>query len=110
MFQNGALFDSLPVWRNVAFERLNVSGMSQDEARARAADALANVGIGSDIVDLLPADLSGGMQKRVALDRALFGDPQIVFLDNPTAGLDPVLTAIIDSFVASSLHRLKQPR
>jgi len=106
LFQNGALFDSLPVWQNVAFEQLSVRDAPPFEARARAADALANVGISSDIIDLLPADLSGGMQKRVALARALFGDPKIVLLDNPTAGLDPVLTAIIDTFIASSLQRL----
>jgi phospholipid/cholesterol/gamma-HCH transport system ATP-binding protein len=106
LFQNGALFDSLPVWQNVVFKLLSVGGVPQTQARERAADALASVGIGSDTIDLLPADLSGGMQKRVALTRALFGDPEIVLLDSPTAGLDPVLTAIIDSFIASSLRRL----
>jgi|SRR5579872_760518 len=106
LFQNGALFDSMPIWQNVVFRLLSAGDVTRSIARERAADALANVGIGSDTIDLLPADLSGGMQKRVALARALFGNPEIVLLDNPTAGLDPVLTAVIDSFIAASLQRL----
>ena len=106
LFQNGALFDSMPIWQNVVFRLLSAGDVTRTTARERAADALAHVGIGSDTIDLLPADLSGGMQKRVALARALFGNPGIVLLDNPTAGLDPVLTAIIDSFIAASLQRL----
>jgi len=106
LFQNGALFDSIPIWQNVVFRLLGAGDVTRTIARERATNALANVGIGGDTIDLLPADLSGGMQKRVALARALFGNPEIVLLDSPTAGLDPVLTAIIDSFIAASLQRL----
>jgi phospholipid/cholesterol/gamma-HCH transport system ATP-binding protein len=106
LFQNGALFDSMPIWENVAFELLNVRNVPRMRARTVAIEALAKVGLGIDTADLLPADLSGGMQKRVALARALVSSPEMLFLDNPTAGLDPILTAIIDSFIAASLELL----
>ncbi|MBO0739085.1 MAG: ATP-binding cassette domain-containing protein [Alphaproteobacteria bacterium] len=107
LFQNGALFDSLPVWQNVAFTLLSSRRVSRGCARRVAAGALTRVGLGADVIDLLPGELSGGMQKRVSLARALVGDPEILFLDNPTAGLDPVLTGIIDSSVAASLEHLQ---
>lgn len=107
LFQNGALFDSLPVWENVAFTLLSSRRVSRGCARRVAAAALTRVGLGADVIDLLPGELSGGMQKRVSLARALVGHPEILFLDNPTAGLDPVLTGIIDSSVAASLEHLQ---
>jgi phospholipid/cholesterol/gamma-HCH transport system ATP-binding protein len=106
LFQNGALFDSMPIWENVAFGLLNVRHVPGPAARVVATEALAKVGLGVDVADLLPADLSGGMQKRVALARALVSGPEMLFLDNPTAGLDPILTAIIDSFITASLKQL----
>lgn len=107
LFQNGALFDSLPVWQNVVFLLLNADRVPARKAREIAVRILATVGLGVDVADLWPSELSGGMQKRVALARALVGEPEMLFLDNPTAGLDPILTAIIDSFIAASLKRLR---
>src|SRR5690606_36060166 len=89
LFQNGALFDSLPVWRNVSFGLLHGNGLSATRAKQVAIDKLAAVGLGADVADLYPAALSGGMQKRVALARAIAADPEMLFLDDPTAGLDP---------------------
>jgi phospholipid/cholesterol/gamma-HCH transport system ATP-binding protein len=106
LFQNGALFDSLAVWQNVAFVSLNARQTAPRKAREIAVDMLARVGLGSDAADLRPAELSGGMQKRVALARAFAGDPEVLLLDSPTAGLDPILTAIIDSLIVASLGRL----
>jgi phospholipid/cholesterol/gamma-HCH transport system ATP-binding protein len=106
LFQNGALFDSLPIWQNVVFALLNRSGLRSSEARAVAIKALAALGLGVDVADLYPAELSGGMQRRVALTRAIVGGPEMLFLDSPTAGLDPILTAIIDRLIVASLTQL----
>ena len=104
VFQNGALFDSLSVWQNVIFA--NADRGTARKAREIAIEMLARARLGSDVADLRPAEISGGMQKRVALARALARDPQVVLLDSPTAGLDPILTAIIDSLIVASLERL----
>jgi phospholipid/cholesterol/gamma-HCH transport system ATP-binding protein len=106
LFQNGALFDSLTVWRNVAFGLMHGNGFTADRARAVAIEKLAAVGLGADVADLPPSALSGGMQKRVALARAIAADPEMLFLDDPTAGLDPILTTIIDQFILRSLETL----
>lgn len=107
LFQNGALFDSLPVWQNIAFRIYNSRHAEERRVRELAIRALKRIGLGAEVADLLPAELSGGMQKRVALARALFGDPPIIFLDNPTAGLDPIMTAVIDSVISSSIKQLR---
>jgi len=102
LFQGGALFDSLPVWQNVAFRFLRGPGaLPRDAARARAIDRLARVGLGADTADRLPAELSGGMQKRVGLARAIAADPQVIFFDEPTAGLDPIMSGVINSLIRS---------
>ena len=106
LFQNGALFDSLSIWRNVAFGLMHGEGMPATRAREVAIEKLAAVGLGADVANLYPVALSGGMQKRVALARAIAGDPEVVFLDDPTAGLDPILTTIIDQFITCSLEKL----
>ncbi|MEI6484833.1 MAG: ATP-binding cassette domain-containing protein [Sphingomonadales bacterium] len=95
LFQGGALFDSLPVWRNISFA---VPG-STAERRAAAIDNLARVGLAADVADLKPAELSGGMQKRVALARAIAARPPIILFDEPTAGLDPITAAVINRLI-----------
>lgn len=97
LFQGAALFDSLSVWQNVAF-RLR-QRMSDTSARAIALDKLARVGLGPETADLMPAELSGGMAKRVGLARAIAGDPQVIFFDEPTTGLDPIRARAIDALI-----------
>ena len=106
LFQNGALFDSLPVWENVAFGLLARKKVSRAEAPARAAAFLAQVGLADSVGALPPAELSGGMQKRVALARAIAAQPDILFFDEPTTGLDPILGAIIDGLIVDCVKRL----
>lgn len=97
LFQNAALFDSLPVWRNVAFRLLRT--MPAAHARARAIERLARVGLGPEVADRMPADLSGGMRKRVGLARAIAADPKVIFFDEPTTGLDPQRAAAINTLI-----------
>ncbi len=106
LFQNGALFDSLPVWENVAFGPLAQRKLDRPAARARAAEVLAQVGLAASVGDLSPAELSGGMQKRVALARAIAGQPDILFFDEPTTGLDPIMGAVIDGLIMDCVKRL----
>lgn len=97
LFQNAALFDSLPVWRNVAFRLLQA--MPAAEARTRAVERMARVGLGPEVADRMPADLSGGMRKRVGLARAIAADPKVIFFDEPTTGLDPQRAAAINRLI-----------
>jgi phospholipid/cholesterol/gamma-HCH transport system ATP-binding protein len=106
LFQNGALFDSLPVWENVAFGLLAQDKVSRAEARALASDVLAQVGLADSVGELMPAELSGGMQKRVALARAIAAQPEILFFDEPTTGLDPIMGAVIDGLIIDCVKRL----
>ena len=109
LFQNGALFDSLPVWENVTFGLLARRGgkrMSRDQARGRAGDILAQVGLDPSVGNLTPAELSGGMQKRVGLARAIAATPEILFFDEPTTGLDPIMGAVIDGLIVDCVKRL----
>lgn len=99
LFQHNALFDSLTVWENIAF-RLMQNGLSRQAGRARAIELLQQVGLAKENADLFPADLSGGMQKRVGFARAIATDADILLLDNPTAGLDPILAARIDRMIS----------
>jgi len=100
LFQGGALFDSLPVWQNVAFRLLRgPARLGKAQARELAVEKLARVGLGPEVSDLYPAELSGGMQKRVGLARAIAGDPPILFFDEPTAGLDPIMAAVINALI-----------
>jgi phospholipid/cholesterol/gamma-HCH transport system ATP-binding protein len=107
LFQAGALFDSLPVWQNVGFGLMHRDKMAPATARGIAVKTLAAVGLTPDTADLLPAELSGGMQKRVALARAIVGSPEILVLDSPTDGLDPIVTTHIDKLIVGALERLK---
>ncbi len=100
LFQGGALFDSLPVWQNVAF-RLQRGALKRpaDEARDIAIEKLRRVGLKSDVADRYPAELSGGMQKRVGLARAIAAEPEIIFFDEPTTGLDPIMSGVINDLI-----------
>ncbi len=106
LFQNGALFDSLPVWENVMFGALARRRVTRPEARQKAGEVLSQVGLAASVGDLRPAELSGGMQKRVALARAIAARPEILFLDEPTTGLDPIMGAVIDGLIVDSVKRL----
>lgn len=100
LFQGAALFDSLPVWQNVAFRLLRGSlKRPKAEARDIAIDKLRRVGLTADVADRLPAELSGGMQKRVGLARAIAADPEIIFFDEPTTGLDPIMAGVINDLI-----------
>ena len=106
LFQGAALFDSLPVWRNVAFRLINADGVPVREARARALEALESVGLTRAAADLYPGELSGGMQKRVGLARAIVAAPEILFFDEPTTGLDPINADVINDLIREQVHRL----
>jgi phospholipid/cholesterol/gamma-HCH transport system ATP-binding protein len=106
LFQGSALFDSLNVWENVAFGLVQGRGMKRDEARDIALKKLAAVGLGPEVAILSPAELSGGMQKRVALARAIAAEPEIVFFDEPTTGLDPIMADVINRLIVSSVREL----
>jgi phospholipid/cholesterol/gamma-HCH transport system ATP-binding protein len=106
LFQNGALFDSLPVWENVAFGLLASHKATRSTARAQADNFLSQVGLAASVGDLSPAELSGGMQKRVALARAIASQPDIMFFDEPTTGLDPIMGAVIDGLIVDCVKRL----
>jgi phospholipid/cholesterol/gamma-HCH transport system ATP-binding protein len=103
LFQGGALFDSIPVWENVAFGLIQGRGMKRAQARDIAIQKLAKVGLTADVGDLFPVELSGGMQKRVGLARAIAADPEIIFFDEPTTGLDPIMADVINDLIASTV-------
>ncbi len=100
LFQGGALFDSLPVWQNVAFRLLRgPKKLSRTDAREVAIEKLRRVGLKPAVADLFPAELSGGMQKRVGLARAIAAEPEIIFFDEPTTGLDPIMAGVINELI-----------
>ncbi len=106
LFQGAALFDSLPVWENVAFGLIQGHGVPRKKARDIAIEKLAKVGLGTDVAMLSPAELSGGMQKRVGLARAIAADPEIIFFDEPTTGLDPIMADVINDLIISTVKDL----
>ncbi len=106
LFQAGALFDSLPVWENVTFGLLAQKKVTRAEAQAMAGGVLAQVGLAESVGVLMPAELSGGMQKRVALARAIAAKPDILFFDEPTTGLDPIMGAVIDGLIVDCVKRM----
>ncbi len=100
LFQGGALFDSMRVWENVAFRLMRgVRALPKDQARAIAVEKLRRVGLKPAVADLFPAELSGGMQKRVGLARAIAAEPEIIFFDEPTTGLDPIMAGVINALI-----------
>ena len=106
LFQGSALFDSLLVWENVAFGLVQGRGMPRRQAREIALEKLAAVGLGPDVAQLRPAELSGGMQKRVALARAIAAEPEILFFDEPTTGLDPIMADVINDLIVKCVRDL----
>ncbi|PTV94623.1 phospholipid/cholesterol/gamma-HCH transport system ATP-binding protein [Rhodobacter aestuarii] len=107
LFQGAALFDSLSVWQNVAFRLLRgPERRTKEEARKTAVEKLARVGLGPEVADLFPAELSGGMQKRVGLARAIATDPTVIFFDEPTTGLDPIMAGVINDLINSVVREM----
>ncbi len=106
LFQNGALFDSMSVWENVAFSLLNIDKMEPEEARKIAIEKLEDVGLPSKVANMMPDELSGGMRKRVGLARAIADDPEIIFFDEPTTGLDPIMSDVINNLIVRCVKQL----
>ena len=106
LFQGGALFDSLSVWENVAFGLIQGRGMERQAAKELALAKLASVGLGPEVADLRPAALSGGMQKRVALARAIAAEPEVIFFDEPTTGLDPIMADVINDLIIKCVREV----
>lgn len=104
LFQNAALFDSLPVWRNVAFGLIEGESMNSRDAKKVAMTKLSQVGLAPEVADLFPAELSGGMRKRVGLARAIATEPEVIFFDEPTTGLDPIMGHVIDDLIVSCVQ------
>ena len=104
LFQGAALFDSMPVWENVAFGLIQGRGVDRKKAKDIAYEKLANVGLGPEVGLLQPAELSGGMQKRVGLARAIAADPEIIFFDEPTTGLDPIMADVINNLIVDTVR------
>ncbi len=106
LFQSAALFDSLSVWENVAFGLVEGARMARAEAMQIAFDKLAAVGLGPDVGQLSPAELSGGMRKRVGLARAIAAEPEVIFFDEPTTGLDPIMGDVINDLIIKCVQEL----
>jgi phospholipid/cholesterol/gamma-HCH transport system ATP-binding protein len=106
LFQSAALFDSLSVWENVAFGLISAPGRSKKDAKPIAIEKLAQVGLPAQVGELQPSELSGGMRKRVGLARAIATQPEIIFFDEPTTGLDPIMSDVINDLIVDCVHRL----
>jgi phospholipid/cholesterol/gamma-HCH transport system ATP-binding protein len=106
LFQSGALFDSLTVWENVAFRLINSEGLSRRDAKERAIETLKKVRLGADVAGLYPAEISGGMQKRVSLARSIISEPDLIFFDEPTTGLDPITADAINDLILEMVRGL----
>jgi phospholipid/cholesterol/gamma-HCH transport system ATP-binding protein len=106
LFQSAALFDSLTVWENVAFRLLNADGMKRSDAKERAIETLKQVRLGSDVANRTSAEISGGMQKRVGLARAIVSKPDLIFFDEPTTGLDPITADAINDLILEQTKAL----
>ena len=106
LFQNGALFDSMSVWENVAFSLLNIDKMNPEEAKKIAVQKLEDVGLPAKVANMMPDELSGGMRKRVGLARAIADNPDIIFFDEPTTGLDPIMSDVINNLIVRCVKQL----
>lgn len=106
LFQGGALFDSLRVWENVAFRLIHSRHMDRKEAKELAVQKITAVGLKPEVATMYPSELSGGMQKRVSLARAIAADPEIIFFDEPTTGLDPIMADVINDLIVKSVDEI----
>ncbi|MBI1954224.1 MAG: ATP-binding cassette domain-containing protein [Proteobacteria bacterium] len=106
LFQGGALFDSMPVWENIAFGLIQGRGVTRKEAKEIALEKLKAVNLDQNVADIYPAELSGGMQKRVALARAIATMPRVIFFDEPTTGLDPIVSGTINELIVKCVRSL----
>lgn len=106
LFQGGALFDSLPIWENVAFRLIHFEKMNKKQAKEVALEKLKSVGLSANVANLYPSELSGGMQKRAALSRAIAAKPEIIFFDEPTTGLDPIMADVINDLIIKNSKEL----
>ncbi|MEO0881463.1 MAG: ATP-binding cassette domain-containing protein [Pseudomonadota bacterium] len=106
LFQSAALFDSLTVWENVAFRLIHAERLNRKQAKERAIETLRKVRLGPDVADLRPAEISGGMQKRVGLARAIISQPDLIFFDEPTTGLDPITADAINDLIVEQVKAL----
>ncbi len=106
LFQGAALFDSMRVWENISFRLMLADGQSRRHSRERAYECLSLVGLNEDVGELYPSEISGGMQKRVGLARAIAAKPEILFFDEPTTGLDPIMADVINKLIFEQVHAL----
>ncbi len=106
LFQGGALFDSLTIWENIAFRLINVAKINKKRAKEIAIEKLKMVGLSSNVADLYPSELSGGMQKRASLARSIATNPEIIFFDEPTTGLDPIMADVINDLIVKNSKKL----
>ncbi len=105
-FQNGALFDSLNIWENITFKETKFFGFNKKQAKEKAHSIIKNLELDENILDLYPSELSGGMQKRVAIARAICDHPKVLFFDEPTSGLDPITGKVINSLIEKTVKKL----
>lgn len=105
-FQNGALFDSLNVWENITFKQTRFFGFNKKAAKEKALSIIKNLELNENILELYPSELSGGMQKRIAIARAICDQPEILYFDEPTSGLDPVTGKVINDLIHKTVSKL----
>ena len=106
LFQGGALFDSLKIWENIAFGLIQGRGIDRKSAKETAMEKIKAIGLREDVAELYPAELSGGMQKRVSLARAIAANPEIIFFDEPTTGLDPIMADVINELISHTVKEM----